>query len=97
MLEQCSELKLYLFAVFMEQLMALGVVLGDLDSAATKAFIDLKNELAKEKVVRETAQTKVEILTWAVRDLKISANRFVAQIPVLEEKVSIWTTKSLMG
>jgi hypothetical protein len=96
MLEQCSELKLYLFAVFMEQLMALGVVLGDLDSA-TKAFIDLKNELAKEKVVRETAQTKVEILTWAVRDLKISANRFVAQIPVLEEKVSIWTTKSLMG
>jgi hypothetical protein len=32
----------------MDQLMALGVISGDLDSAA-KAFADLKDELAKQK------------------------------------------------
>jgi hypothetical protein len=38
----------------MEQLMALGVVPGALDSAA-KAFTDLKDELEKEKAAQETA------------------------------------------
>jgi hypothetical protein len=37
------------FAIFMEQLMSLGVVPGDPDSVA-KAFADLKAELVKEKV-----------------------------------------------
>jgi predicted nucleic acid-binding Zn-ribbon protein len=70
----------------MEQLMALGVIPGDPDSAA-KAFADLKAKLAKEKAAREIAQTKVETLTQAVEDLKISIDRFTAQIPTLEEKV----------
>jgi hypothetical protein len=46
----------------MEQLMVLGMVPGDPDSAA-KAFPNLKDELAKEKVIQETAQSKVETLT----------------------------------
>jgi hypothetical protein len=48
--------------------MFLGIVPGDLDSAA-KAFIDLKAELEKEKAARETAQAKVDMLTRAVKDL----------------------------
>jgi hypothetical protein len=46
----------------MEQLMVLGMVPGDPDSAA-KAFPNQKDELAKEKVIQETAQSKVETLT----------------------------------
>jgi hypothetical protein len=46
----------------MEQLMVLGMVPGDPDSAA-KAFPNLKDELAKEKVIQETTQSKVETLT----------------------------------
>jgi hypothetical protein len=61
----------------MEQLMALGVVPRDPDSA-TRAFAILKVELAKEKAAWEMAQTKVKTLIQAVRDLKISANRFAA-------------------
>jgi hypothetical protein len=42
--------------------MALGIVPSDLDSAA-KAFADLK-----------VAHIEVDTLTWAVKDLKISAD-----------------------
>jgi hypothetical protein len=42
----------------MEQLSALGMILGNLDSTA-KAFADLKEELANEKAAQETAQTEV--------------------------------------
>jgi hypothetical protein len=45
-------------AVYKEQLMALGIVPGDLDSAA-KAFADLKAELEKEKVVQEMTHAKL--------------------------------------
>jgi chromosome segregation ATPase len=66
--------------------MALGIVPGDLDSAA-KAFADLKVELEKEKATREMAQAEVDTLTRAVNDLKILANKFAAQVPILAEKV----------
>jgi hypothetical protein len=70
----------------MEQLMALGMVPGDPDSSA-KAFAGLRTELAKEKAAWEKAQIDLETLTWVVGDLKISADRFTAQIAALEEKV----------
>jgi phage-related tail protein len=66
--------------------MALGVVPGDPDSAA-KAFTDLKDELAKEKASWEAMQIDVGTLTQAVESLKISADKFAAHIPILEEKV----------
>jgi hypothetical protein len=81
---------------FMDQLMAFGMILGDLDSAA-KAFSALKEALVKEKVARQTAQTEVETLTWVVRDLKFSANDFAAQNPVLEEKVKHLDNKVING
>jgi hypothetical protein len=61
----------------MEQLMALGVVPGDPDSA-TKAFANLKAELHKEKAAWETTQIEVDTLTRAVKDFKITTNKFAA-------------------
>jgi predicted nucleic acid-binding Zn-ribbon protein len=70
----------------MEQLSTLGVILGNPNST-TKAFANRKEELAREKNARETAHAEVEALTQAVGDLKMLANRFAAQIPVLQDKV----------
>jgi chromosome segregation ATPase len=80
----------------MEQLMTLVVVPGDPNSAA-KAFAALKEELVKEKGAQETAQTKVETLTWVVGDLKISADRFAAQILALKEKFKHLDNKVIDG
>jgi hypothetical protein len=66
--------------------MALGIVPGNPDSAA-KAFTDLKIELDKEKAAQIAGQIKINVLTRALRDLKISADMFAAQIPTLEDKV----------
>jgi hypothetical protein len=60
--------------------MALGIVPSDPD-LSTKAFVDLKAELDKEKAARFTGQLKIHVLTQAVKDLKISTDRFAAQIP----------------
>jgi chromosome segregation ATPase len=76
----------------MEQHMALSPIPCDPDSAA-KAFADLKAELEKEKATREIAQIEVDMLTKAVKGLKISTNKFAAQIPILEEKVKYLENK----
>jgi hypothetical protein len=52
-----------------------------------KAFSTWQEELVKEKAAPQTTQIEVETLTQAVRDLKILADSFVAQIPILKEKV----------
>jgi predicted nucleic acid-binding Zn-ribbon protein len=52
-----------------------------------KAFADLKVDLDEEKVARLTAQVEVDVLSRAIKDLKISADRFATQIPTLEDKV----------
>jgi hypothetical protein len=54
---------------FMEQLLALGIKLGDYDSAA-RSLATLKTELAEEKVMREKAQVENDTLACAVDDLK---------------------------
>jgi hypothetical protein len=66
--------------------MAHGIVPGDQDSV-TKAFADLKTKLDNEKATRKVAQIEVDMLARTVKDLKISANKIVAQIPTLEDKV----------
>jgi hypothetical protein len=66
--------------------MAHGIVPGDQDSV-TKAFADLKTKLDNEKATRKVAQIEVDMLARAVKDLKISANKIIAQIPTLEDKV----------
>jgi chromosome segregation ATPase len=76
--------------------MALGIVPGDLDSAA-KAFTDLKVELVKEKAARVMAQAEVDTLTQAVKDLKISADKFATQVPIIEEKVKHLDNKVIDG
>jgi predicted nucleic acid-binding Zn-ribbon protein len=57
--------------------MALDIISGAPDSAA-KAFTDLKADLYEEKATRLTTQIEVDVLTGAVRDLKISADRFAS-------------------
>jgi chromosome segregation ATPase len=66
--------------------MALGILLGDLDSTA-KAFANLKTELDKEKAAREIAQIEVDTLTEVVKDVNIIANKFATQIPTLEDNI----------
>jgi uncharacterized protein YktB (UPF0637 family) len=76
--------------------MALGIIPSDSDSVA-KAFIDLKIELDKEKATRITGQIEIDVLTRAVKDLKISADRFAAQIPTLKDKVKHLEDKVVDG
>jgi hypothetical protein len=74
------------FALYKDQLVALGIVPGDPDSA-TKVFANLKTELDKERAARIIGQVELDVLTRAVKDLTISADKFAAQIPTLEDKV----------
>jgi hypothetical protein len=76
--------------------MALGIIPGDPDSAA-KAFIDLKIELDKEKAAWIIGQIKIDMLTRAIKDLKISTDRFVAQIPTPEDKIKYLEDKVVDG
>jgi hypothetical protein len=87
---------IFVFVVFMEQLMALGIEPGEQDSA-DKSLAALKSELVEEKAARVKAQTEVETLALAVEDLKKIADRFVTQIPTLEEKVKHLDNKVLDG
>jgi chromosome segregation ATPase len=80
----------------MEQLMALGIEIGDLDSTA-KSLAALKTELAEEKVARVKAEVEAETLARAVEDLKKMTDRFAAQIPDLEERIKHLDNKVLNG
>jgi cell division protein FtsB len=53
----------------MDQLIALSIDPGDMDSAA-KTFAGLRAKLAKEKATREKFEAEVETLARAVKDLK---------------------------
>jgi hypothetical protein len=66
--------------------LALDIIPGAPDSAA-KAFVDLKADVDEEKAVRLIAQIEVDVLTRAVRDMRISADKFASQIPTLEGKI----------
>jgi hypothetical protein len=76
--------------------MALGVISSVPDSVA-KAFADPKAELDKETADQETTQIEVDTLTWAVKDLKICADKFAAQILTLEERVKLLENKVVDG
>jgi hypothetical protein len=76
--------------------MALGIVHGDPDSAA-KAFINLKTELDQEKAALIAAHIEIDVLTQAIKDLKIFADRFAARIPTLEYKVKHLENKVVDG
>jgi hypothetical protein len=81
---------------YKKQLMALGIIPGDPDLAA-KGFIDLKTELDKEKAARIVGQIEIDVLTQAINDLKIYANRFAGQIPTLKHKVKHLENKVVDG
>jgi hypothetical protein len=76
--------------------MALSIIPGAPDSE-TKAFAYLKAVLDVEKAAQIMAQIEVDILSWAVLDLKIFADRFATQIPTLEDKVMQLENKVVDG
>jgi predicted nucleic acid-binding Zn-ribbon protein len=78
----------------MEQLVALGVEPGDQDST-TKSLTSLKNELAKEKLAQEKAQTDVETLTWAVEELNKTTNQLTTWVHSLGDQVKHLDNKVL--
>jgi hypothetical protein len=64
---------------------------------AAKSFVDLKTELDKEKAAWITTQIEIDVLTRVIKDLKISANRFAARIPTLEDQVKHLKNKVVDG
>jgi phage-related tail protein len=70
----------------MEQLTTLGVELRDKDMVA-RNLASLKSKLADEKAARKEAKDEVHALARAVADLKKTTDKFVAQVPKLEQKV----------
>jgi hypothetical protein len=72
--------------------MALGIIPCALDSAS-KAFVDMKADLDKEKAPRLTAQVEVDVLSQVLKDLKIFTDRFAAWIPTLEDNVKHFENK----
>jgi hypothetical protein len=81
---------------YKDQLLALGVIPGAPDSEA-KTCTELKANLDEEKAARASAQVDADVLTQAVRDLKISAARFITRIPILEDKVKHLEDKVVEG
>jgi hypothetical protein len=73
-------------AEYKDQLMPLRVIAGA-PGLYAKALIDLKANLDEEKAARVIAQIEANVLSWAVWDLKVSANGFATQIPTPEDKV----------
>jgi hypothetical protein len=65
------------------------IIPGAPDSAS-KALADLK----ANSVI---AQIEVDVLSQAVKDLKIAADRFATQIPTLEDKVKHLENKVVDG
>jgi uncharacterized coiled-coil protein SlyX len=49
----------------------------------------------EEKAAQERTQAEIETLARVIEDLKKMADKFAAQIPILEEKVKHLTTRSL--
>jgi outer membrane murein-binding lipoprotein Lpp len=62
-----------------------------------KSFTDLKAYLDEEKAAWIVAQIEVDVLSRAVCDMKISADRFATQIPTLENKVKHLEDKVVDG
>jgi hypothetical protein len=91
-----SGLTLTSFVEYKDQLLALGVTPGA-PGSETQALASLKADLDAEKATRVTAQVEADVLSRAVRDLKVSADRFTTQIPILEDKVKYLEDKVVEG
>jgi hypothetical protein len=91
-----SELTIASFCSIQGSAHGSGIVLGDPDSA-TKAFVDLNTELDNEKAAWKAAQTEVDMLAQAVKDMKISADKFTAQIPTHEDMIKYLENRVVDG
>jgi archaellum component FlaC len=76
--------------------MALDIIPNALDPVS-KDFADMKADLDEEKAARLAAQVEVDVLSRAIKDLKLSTDRFTTQIPILEDKVKHLENKVVDG
>jgi hypothetical protein len=76
--------------------MALDIIPGNPD-LVDQAFADLKADLDGEKAARLAAQIEIDVLSRAVKDPKISTDKFATQIPTLEDKVKHLVNKVVDG
>jgi predicted nucleic acid-binding Zn-ribbon protein len=76
--------------------MALGAVSSEQVSTA-KTLSDLKAKLAKEKATRNTSRIEVKTLAQALEGIKNIADKFVVQIPSLEERIKYLDEKVMVG
>jgi hypothetical protein len=84
------------FVEYKDQLLALGVTPGS-PASKTQALASLKADPNRKKASRVLAQVEADILSWAVCDLKVSADSFTTQIPILEDKVKHLEDKVVEG
>jgi predicted nucleic acid-binding Zn-ribbon protein len=84
------------FVEYKDQLLAFGII-PNVPGSKAKALADLKADMDEEKAAQVTAQVEADILSWAVHDLKVSADRFASQIPTLEGKVKHIEDKVVEG
>jgi hypothetical protein len=84
------------FAEYKDQLLALGVIPSAPGSEA-QALAHLKEDRDEEKAAQVTAQVEADVLSCVVHDLKIYADRFTTQIPMLEDKVKHLEDKVVEG
>jgi hypothetical protein len=71
---------LFCLALFMEQLMTLGVEPRDKDSPV-RYLASLKSKLADQKAAWKEAKVEVHTLAWAIADLKKMADKFTRPNP----------------
>jgi hypothetical protein len=76
--------------------MDLGIIVGASD-LASKAFANMKADLDEEDATWLAAPVKVDVLSRAIKDQKIFADRFTTQIPILEYKVKHLENKVVDG
>jgi hypothetical protein len=62
-----------------------------------RVLADLKVQLDEEKATRVATQVEADVLSQAVRDLKISGDRFATQIPTLQGKIKQVEDKVVEG
>jgi hypothetical protein len=84
------------FAEYKDQLLALWVTPAA-PGSEEMTLANLKRALDEERATRVTAQVEADVHSQAVRDLKVSADRFASQIPTLEDKVMHLEDKVVEG
>jgi hypothetical protein len=84
------------FVAYKDQLLDLGVTPGAPGSEAM-TLANPKAAPDEEETTRVMAQVQADVLSRALHDRKVSANRFASKIPTLEDRVKNLEDKVVEG